>query len=179
MDEQNNSDLTIRGAARAYFGADYASLSQRVLDALKVRHQTVVVAESCTGGGIGAALTAVPGSSAAFLGGVIAYSNALKMGQLGVSQSTLEAHGAVSEPVARAMASGAVERLGADWAIAVSGVAGPGGGSMEKPVGTVHFAVSGPAGVQAKKYTFQSGLGREGIQALSVIAGLHLLFDCL
>ena len=179
MNEKNNSDLTIHGAARAYFGADYASLSQRVLDALKARHQTVVVAESCTGGGIGAALTAVPGSSAAFLGGVIAYSNALKVGLLDVPSTILEEYGAVSGPVVEAMAEGAMRGLNADWSIAVSGVAGPGGGSLEKPVGTVHFAVSGPKDTRAEAFSFDSHLSRDTIQRLSVYAGLSLLLKCL
>jgi nicotinamide-nucleotide amidase len=117
-------------------------LAKLLVTRLIERGLTLVSAESCTGGGIGEAVTSVAGSSACFLGGVIAYSNAVKMAQLGVSAQDLETHGAVSEPVARAMAEGARTRLGAAIGVSTTGVAGPGGGSEAKPVGTVDVAVA-------------------------------------
>lgn len=106
--------------------------------------RTVVTAESCTGGWIGKRFTDVPGSSAYYLGGVVSYTNELKRQLLGVPAEILAAHGAVSEETCRAMARGARERLGADYALAVTGIAGPGGGSEEKPVGLVYVGVAGP-----------------------------------
>ena len=108
---------------------------------LKQRGLTVVTAESCTGGLVGAMLTDVPGSSDVYLGGWITYANAMKSGQLGIPTAIIEQYGAVSQPVARAMARGAIERSGADLSVAVTGIAGPGGGSPDKPIGTVWFAV--------------------------------------
>jgi nicotinamide-nucleotide amidase len=102
----------------------------------------VATAESCTGGLVGKLLTDLPGSSEYVLGGVISYANSLKQDLLGVSAELLQAHGAVSEEVARAMAEGALEQTGADLAVAITGIAGPGGGSAEKPVGTVCFALA-------------------------------------
>ncbi|MEM1177787.1 MAG: competence/damage-inducible protein A [Acidobacteriota bacterium] len=130
---------------RAFFaeGAD-ATLEGVVVDALGERGQTVSTAESCTGGLIGERLTRVPGSSRAFIGGVVAYADRMKTLLLGVEPAVLEEHGAVSGPVVEAMATGALERFGTDLAVAVSGIAGPGGGSDEKPVGTVFLAVAGP-----------------------------------
>jgi nicotinamide-nucleotide amidase len=115
-------------------------LAMDLVRKLSAAGQTVATAESCTGGGIAEALTAVPGSSACFGFGVVSYSNAAKESLLGVGADTLREHGAVSEAVVREMAAGALELSGADLAVAVSGVAGPGGGTAEKPVGTVWFA---------------------------------------
>ncbi len=106
----------------------------------------IATAESCTGGLVAERLTRVPGSSAWFEGAAVTYSNRLKQEMLGVPAETLAAHGAVSEPVARAMAEGVRLRLGTDWGLGVTGIAGPDGGSAEKPVGTVHLALAGPAG---------------------------------
>jgi nicotinamide-nucleotide amidase len=125
----------------AAYGEGSADLAESVLDLCRARGLTVAVGESCTGGLLGARLTAIAGSSDVVLGGVIAYHNDVKVAQLGVDAATLSAHGAVSEPVALQMACGARERLGADVGIGVTGVAGPGGGTPEKPVGTVWVAV--------------------------------------
>ena len=119
-----------------------ANLAAKVGNHLLASRRTLVTAESCTGGWIGKALTDVPGSSAWFPGGAIVYSNALKQSVLGVSAGTLATQGAVSEAVVREMAEGALGRLGADLAVAVSGIAGPDGGSAQKPIGTVCFAWS-------------------------------------
>jgi nicotinamide-nucleotide amidase len=141
---------------------------------LRARGATVATAESCTGGLVAARLTAVPGSSDYVLGGVVAYANAAKSELLGVAPEVLREHGAVSEPVARALAAGARARLGADWGIGVTGVAGPGGGSDEKPVGTVHHAVAGPGGVVVHRLARFPG-DRERVRWQASQLGLELL----
>jgi len=118
----------------------------QLLSQLQAAGLTLAAAESCTGGLISAALTAVPGSSATLLCGFVTYSNASKAAMLGVEPGVIAAEGAVSESVARAMAAGALARAGADIAVACTGVAGPGGGSAAKPVGLVHLAAAGPGG---------------------------------
>jgi len=115
-------------------------LAVEVAENLAARGETVATAESCTGGWVAKCLTDVPGSSAWFRGGVVAYSNAAKRSLLGVPAADIDASGAVSEAVARAMAAGALSALGADSSVAVTGVAGPDGGTADKPVGTVWFA---------------------------------------
>ena len=127
-------------------------LEEVVASLLSERGRTVAVAESCTGGLITHLLTEVPGSSAFLLEGLVAYSNAAKVRDLGVSPEDLEAHGAVSEPVAAQMARGARERVGADIGLATTGVAGPDGGTDEKPVGTVYIAMATSDGVTARRY---------------------------
>jgi len=120
----------------------------------KEKGWTLSVAESCTGGGLGAALVARPGASAFFLGGVQSYSNAAKANLLGVPAALIQAHGAVSEPVARAMAEGAKRALNAQFGVGITGIAGPDGGSEEKPVGTVYIACSGPDGTRCEVHHF-------------------------
>lgn len=135
------------------YGTGEDDLAAVLLDVCRARGSTVAVAESCTGGMIGARITAIPGSSDVFLGGAIAYHNRPKV-DLGVPQRILETHGAVSEQTVKAMALGCRERLGADRVVAVTGIAGPGGGSEEKPVGTVWFGFAGADGVEAERYVF-------------------------
>lgn len=152
--------------------------AERLVRAAREAGVTIGTAESCTGGLIGAALTSVPGSSAVFPGGLVTYSNQLKQQLLNVPASDLREHGAVSEVVARAMAQGARRALGCDYAVAVTGIAGPGGGSEAKPVGTVHVAVAGPEGVSAW-HDVWSGLDREGVREATVDAALSRLLDAL
>ncbi len=126
------------------------SLGAAVVRVLTRRKMTLATAESCTGGAIASSITSVPGSSAMFMGSVVAYDNRVKQEMLGVSSVSLAEHGAVSEEVVVQMAQGARKRLRTDYAVATSGVAGPSGGTEEKPVGTVWIALAGPSGVEAK-----------------------------
>ena len=151
---------------------------ERLLDqlaaALLARQQTLATAESCTGGLVGAALTGLPGSSAWYLGGVVAYANELKIRLLGVPAETLAARGAVSLETARAMAAGARAATGADFAVAITGIAGPAGGTPEKPVGLVFIGVAAPHGTATFKHHF-SGSRAEIRQAATEAALRHLL----
>jgi len=133
------------------FGLDDEEIEQVVVRLLTERRQTLALAESCTGGNIAHRITNVPGASIVFTGGVVSYANAVKEKFIGVKPETLEQHGAVSEAVAHEMALGARERFGADFALAVTGIAGPGGGTPEKPVGTVFIALASAEGVTVKK----------------------------
>jgi PncC family amidohydrolase len=121
-------------------------LADQIIVRLAELEATVGTVESCTGGRVAAALTSVPGCSAAMLGGLVVYSNALKQALAGVTPGTLLEHGAVSRQCARELASGGARTLGADYVVAITGIAGPGGGTDEKPVGTVHFAWRQPGG---------------------------------
>jgi nicotinamide-nucleotide amidase len=135
--------------AEAVYGVDADDLAHLVVGMLRDRSLTLAVAESCTGGLLGARVTAIPGSSDVFLGGVIAYADAVKVGMLGVDPAAIALEGAVSEPVARRMAHGARERTGAHIGVGITGVAGPGGGTEAKPVGTVWLAVDFGAHVES------------------------------
>ncbi len=121
---------------------------------LREKHKTLSTAESCTGGNIAHYITSVAGSSDYFVGGVVSYSNEVKMRVLGVKKETLDAYGAVSQPVVEQMAEGVVKLTGADYGVSTSGVAGPGGGTAEKPVGTVWMAVSDGKQTLSRKYHF-------------------------
>ena len=143
--------------------------------ALVQRGQTLAVAESCTGGALGAALVARPGASAYFLGGVQAYANAAKVSMLGVPHGMIAAHGAVSEPVARAMAEGVRQRMGSDFGVSVTGVAGPGGGTPEKPVGLVFISCAGPNGTVCSQHRF--GRDRARNQGMSLRAACQLALE--
>lgn len=146
--------------------------------ALRAARATVAVAESCTGGGLGFALTSIPGSSDFFFGGVIAYANAVKMTMLGVPYSTLARHGAVSRPVACAMARGVRARLGATWGVGITGIAGPSGGTLLKPVGTVWIAVAGPRNKIHAICYYYSG-GRAAIRRAAIRSALAMLARAL
>ena len=141
-------------AGQYIVGEDLESLPELVAYTMKKAGKTLATAESCTGGTLAHQLTAMAGASEYFRGGVVAYSNEVKECALGVRHETLVAHGAVSEETVREMATGARVRLGADYAVATTGIAGPGGGTPEKPVGTVWIAVAGPDGVTAKLLKF-------------------------
>ena len=152
--------------------------ARKVLDANRACGKRIVVAESCTGGLVAAALTEFPGASDVFDGGFITYSNETKMGLVGVSLDVIETFGAVSIATAWAMAQGALARTGADVAVAISGVAGPHGGSEKKPVGTVIFARArrgaDPREIVADRKEF-GDLGRGGIRLQAALCALELL----
>ena len=133
------------------FGRDDEEVGEVVVHKLRALKKTVALAESCTGGIIADLLTDVPGASEVFLGGVVSYAHSAKEQFLGVKAESLAAHGAVSETVAREMADGARSRFGADYALAVTGLAGPGGGTEQVPVGTVYIALATASGVEVKK----------------------------
>ncbi|TCO74671.1 CinA family nicotinamide mononucleotide deamidase-related protein [Chromatocurvus halotolerans] len=154
-------------------GEGNATLAARVLQLLSDRGRQITTAESCTGGLIASMLTRVPGSSAAFEAGFVTYSNRMKRDLLAVPEALLEAHGAVSEPVVRAMAEGALARSGADMAIAVSGIAGPDGGSAEKPVGTVWIAWGSAADLHSCGLCWP--VERSLFQTMVAAAGLDLI----
>ena len=157
----------------ALYSRDGATLDDVVARLLVAAGQTVAVAESCTGGGLGARLTARPGSSTYVLGGVISYSDPVKRDVLGVDPGLLRRHGAVSAPVAERMAAGARELVGSDWALSITGIAGPGGGTPEKPVGLVYVGLAGPDGVAAREHRLRGD--REAIRQRSVAMALHAL----
>jgi nicotinamide-nucleotide amidase len=129
---------------RHIFGSEGDDLETVVVRTLTARKQTLALAESCTGGAIADRITNVPGASAVFLAGLVTYHNEAKKKFLGVREETLAANGAVSEPVAREMAEGARKSTAADFALSVTGIAGPGGGMEAKPVGTVFIGLAGP-----------------------------------
>jgi len=157
----------------AIFSRDGSTVEQVIGALLEQRGQVLGTAESCTGGLIGARITAVPGSSGWYAGGVVSYSNEVKEQALGVPAAMIDRHGAVSAQVAGAMARGAMEHIGCQWAIAVTGVAGPGGGTEEKPVGLVYVAVAGPEGVQVRELHLHGD--RDRIRMRSSTIALHLL----
>jgi nicotinamide-nucleotide amidase len=156
------------------FGRDDEDLAAAVGKLLREKGQTLALAESCTGGLIASLVTDVAGSSDYFLGGVVSYSNQVKSSLLGVSEETLRSHGAVSEASAREMARGARERFGADLAAAVTGIAGPGGGSEAKPVGTVFVAVSGRDGLDVARKRFFNG-DRQTVRRAAALLALELV----
>jgi nicotinamide-nucleotide amidase len=158
---------------RWLFARDERGVEEHVLALARARGLSLATAESCTGGLVAARLTRVPGSSASFLGSVVAYADEVKTGALDVPEPVLAAHGAVSPEVAEAMAEGARRRLGADVAVAVTGIAGPDGGTPEKPVGLVHLHASGPDGSSA--LTLDVPGEREQIRVRAAVTALHLL----
>jgi nicotinamide-nucleotide amidase len=155
------------------FARDERRVEELVLSLAAARGLRLATAESCTGGMIAARLTDVPGSSASFVGGVVAYANEVKRAGLGVPEGLLAEHGAVSAEVAAAMAEGARDRFGADVAVSVTGVAGPGGGTAEKPVGRVHLHAVGPDGSLARVLDLPGE--REQVRVRATVTALHLL----
>ncbi|MFL5965637.1 MAG: CinA family nicotinamide mononucleotide deamidase-related protein [Gaiellaceae bacterium] len=155
------------------FAERETSVAALVLDACRARGWTLATAESCTGGMVAERLTEVPGASDVFVGSVVAYSDAIKIRALGIGQDVLSARGAVSAEAARAMASGARERLGAAVAVAVTGIAGPGGGSDEKPVGLVYLHAVTPDGEHGVEFQFPGD--RDSIRRRATVTALHLV----
>ncbi|WP_051630820.1 CinA family protein [Afifella pfennigii] len=157
---------------------DIAALSAALLDLCQAKGLRIATAESCTGGGVAAALTDIAGSSAVFERGFVTYSNEAKAELLSVPQDVLARHGAVSEEVARAMVAGTLARAPAELAVAVTGVAGPGGGTAQKPVGLVWFAAArrGAEPISTER-RFNPELGRSGIRTASVAEALKLLME--
>ena len=158
---------------RHLFAEDEQPVEGLVLELCRARGLRLATAESCTGGLVASRLTSVPGSSDVFAGGVVAYSNEAKGSQLGVPDALLEQHGAVSAEVARAMAFGAIDSLDASASIAVTGVAGPGGGTPDKPVGLVYLHAVGPDGDRGLELTIPGD--RDAVRARATVTALHLL----
>ncbi len=157
---------------RYVFAEDERPIEELVLELCRARGLTIGTAESCTGGLVAARLTSIPGSSEAFRGAIVAYHDGVKRDELGVPAELIERHGAVSAEVAEAMAGGARTRLGVDLGLSVTGIAGPGGGTPEKPVGLVYVHVSGESGGAALKLDFPGE--RQAIRMRAAVAVLHL-----
>ena len=170
----SKAELIVRGLmGDLVFAVDDEQLEMTVVRLLTERKQTVALAESCTGGAIANRITNVPGASAVFLAGLVTYSNAAKQKFLGVRDETLATHGAVSEAVAREMAEGARRETGADFAVSVTGIAGPSGGSAEKPVGTAWMAVARARGTVAQRRL--NPFDRETFKSVTAQHALDLL----
>ena len=147
--------------------------AERLVKALVDKKLTCATAESCTGGGVGHAITGVPGSSAVFMGGIISYDNSVKQGVLGVPEEVLATKGAVSSECAAAMAEGARRLLKTDLAVSITGIAGPGGGSAEKPVGLVWFGLAAKTGTATEKRMFSGD--REAVRTAAIEHALTIL----
>ncbi|MFN2627504.1 MAG: nicotinamide-nucleotide amidohydrolase family protein [Gaiellaceae bacterium] len=158
---------------RWLFARDARPVEEHVLALCRAQGLTLGTAESCTGGLVAGRLTGVPGASDVFVGGIVAYANRVKQAGLGVSSDLLERRGAVSAQTAAAMAAGARERLGVDVAVSVTGVAGPNGGTEEKPVGLVYLHAEGPAGGKAHEFTIPGD--RDSIRTRAAVLALHLV----
>lgn len=164
-------------AGKHVYGEGDADLAAVVLDRLRRRGYRLAVAESCTGGLLGGRLTGVPGSSTVFVGGTIAYANQAKIDQLGVSEADLASHGAVSEAIALQMAAGAARNFAADMAVGVTGIAGPDGGTADKPVGTIWLGFQSPDGRWAERVVFPGN--RTEIRARAIQFALYRLLQVL
>ena len=162
MSETNPHKVTLK---------DIFSEAQKLITLATEKKLTLGTAESCTGGLIGAAITAIPSSSTIFKGGIIAYDNAVKNKQLNVPAGIIEKHGAVSREVARAMAAGAMDGLNVDIAVSVTGIAGPSGGTQDKPVGTVWMGIATKDGVQAERFDF-GDIGRNKVRDITCFEAL-------
>jgi nicotinamide-nucleotide amidase len=159
------------------YGQDEDTLAGVVTELLRTRGESLSTAESCTGGMLSERLTEIPGVSDVYLGGVVSYSNELKQKLLGVREDTLQRYGAVSPQTAREMALGCLERTGSDWALSITGIAGPSGGSAEKPVGLVYIGCAGRHGVEVKEHRFLGS--RQQVRERSVTASLCQLWNLL
>ncbi|WVT74669.1 CinA family protein [Sinorhizobium chiapasense] len=157
--------------------ADIEVKAGEIIAELTARGLKIATAESCTGGLIAGALTEISGSSAVVDRGFVTYSNEAKVAMLGVETATLAAHGAVSRQTAIEMVQGAVQHSAADFAVAVTGIAGPGGGSAEKPVGLVHLAASGRNGEMLHREMRYGDIGRSGIRLATVRTALDMLAE--
>ena len=146
---------------------------QQIIDTLKMQQHTISMAESCTGGRVAAAFTAIAGASAVFHGSCVTYANEIKHLWLGVSNETLEQYGAVSQQCIEEMLTGIQHKASSDYAIAISGIAGPDGGSVEKPVGTVYIGIRSPANTVIEKCHFEGD--REAVQHAAVVYAINLL----
>jgi PncC family amidohydrolase len=165
-------DRLTEPVARHLFATDGRPIAELVLELCRTRGLTLATAESCTGGMVAERLTGVPGSSDVFVGAVVAYADEVKERELGVPGELLERHGAVSAETAAAMAAGARERLGVDVGIAVTGIAGPDGGTEDKPVGLVYLHVEGPDGGRGVDFLFPGD--RASIRRRATVTALHL-----
>ena len=159
--------------ARFTAAKDKMTVAEKLVKALVDKKLTCATAESCTGGGVGYAITGVPGSSAVYWGGIISYDNSVKHGALGVPEEVLATRGAVSSECAAAMAEGARCRLNTDLAVSITGIAGPGGGSAEKPVGLVWFGLASKTGTITEKKVFAGD--REAVRIAAIEHALGLL----
>jgi nicotinamide-nucleotide amidase len=157
------------------FPPDVFDHAKNVVEKLRKRHRSLSTAESCTGGLVASAITAVPGSSDVFYGGFVTYSNEAKTRMIGVAAALIDQHGAVSEAVAHAMADGAVRTSGADLAVSITGIAGPGGGTKKKPVGLVYIAIASVFDAPRVERHMFGDAGRDEVRLASVRAALRLL----
>jgi nicotinamide-nucleotide amidase len=155
------------------------SLAEQVIAKLSAQGKMIATAESCTGGLVVGALTSISGSSKAVYGGFVTYANEAKENMVGVACKLLDEYGAVSEQVARSMAEGARQKSGADITISITGIAGPSGGTKEKPVGLVHFACATKTGIYHLEMKFGEDLSREAIREASVIAALEMVLEVI
>jgi PncC family amidohydrolase len=156
-------------------GEQLVGLAERLQAACLERGLTVAVAESCTGGLVADAITDIPGSSGYFLGGIVSYADSAKVALLDVPTEVLAAHGAVSAQVGRAMAAGAQARFGADLAAAVTGIAGPDGGTEAKPVGLTYVAIAGPSGADVRRFQWSGDRAANKVASAEVV--LELLVE--
>jgi nicotinamide-nucleotide amidase len=175
-DELINAVMTTEVGEYVY-GIDVETMEKAVIMALAEDGETLAVAESCTGGLISKRLTDVSGASAVFLGGAVTYANEAKVKMLGVSEETLAKHGAVSEETAREMASGVRNALGSDFGISVTGIAGPTGGTEEKPVGTVFVGIDSKYGAKVRRLSLSSMRDREYIRTVSATNALSMVLE--
>jgi len=155
--------------------AELVSLADQLCDMLRQRGETLSAAESCSGGGLAHEITKMPGASDVFWGGVVTYADAAKSELADVPPSLIRAHGAVSEEVAAALATGIRNRSGTDWSVSITGIAGPTGGSIEKPVGTVWIATVGPPGIATRSVAAVGSRGQIRTEAIACALNLLIL----